>query len=62
MQFAEGEGFDHVHFHVVPRTDAWPDNLQGARVFNGLGKKDFRPLGPDVTGPIAEAIKAILQK
>ena len=33
MCFAEGEGFHHVHFHVVPRPVDLPDDLKGPRIF-----------------------------
>lgn len=41
-QFAEGEGFAHVHFHVVPRPPDLPAELRGPRVF-GLLNPDDRP-------------------
>ena len=33
MCFAEGEGFQHVHFHVVPKPFDLPAELKGPRVF-----------------------------
>jgi diadenosine tetraphosphate (Ap4A) HIT family hydrolase len=33
MCFAEGEGFHHVHFHVVPRPVDLPTDLTGPRIF-----------------------------
>jgi diadenosine tetraphosphate (Ap4A) HIT family hydrolase len=33
MCFAEGEGFHHVHFHVVPKPADLPAELRGPRVF-----------------------------
>ena len=33
MCFAEGEGFHHVHFHVVPKPADLPAELKGPRVF-----------------------------
>jgi diadenosine tetraphosphate (Ap4A) HIT family hydrolase len=32
-QFAEKEGFSHVHFHVVPRSPDLPRELRGPRIF-----------------------------
>jgi diadenosine tetraphosphate (Ap4A) HIT family hydrolase len=32
-QFAEAAGFEHVHFHVVPRMPDLPEELRGPRVF-----------------------------
>jgi diadenosine tetraphosphate (Ap4A) HIT family hydrolase len=36
MCFAEGEGFHHVHIHVVPRAFDLPAELKGPRVFGYL--------------------------
>jgi hypothetical protein len=33
MCFAEGQGFHHVHIHVVPRPVDLPAELTGPRVF-----------------------------
>jgi diadenosine tetraphosphate (Ap4A) HIT family hydrolase len=33
MMFAEKAGFTHVHFHVVPRMDDFPDDRVGPGVF-----------------------------
>ncbi len=35
-QFSEGAGFEHVHFHVVPRMADLPDEARGPRVFGLL--------------------------
>lgn len=37
VQFAEKEGFAHVHFHVVPRMPDLPDDRRGPAVFGYLG-------------------------
>ena len=36
--FGEGEGFEHIHFHVVPRPPDLPAELRGPKVF-GLWAK-----------------------
>ena len=36
VQFAEAEGFGHVHFHVVPRMASFTDDERGPNVFNFL--------------------------
>ncbi len=43
VQFAEGDGFNHVHFHVIARLPAWPESLKGASVFSGAGKRWIHP-------------------
>ncbi|MFC8591464.1 HIT family protein [Streptomyces atroolivaceus] len=36
VQFAEAEGFAHVHFHIVPRTADLPQEQRGPGVFELL--------------------------
>jgi diadenosine tetraphosphate (Ap4A) HIT family hydrolase len=36
MCFAEGEGFQHVHIHVVPKPIDLPDEVKGPRIFARL--------------------------
>jgi TnpA family transposase len=35
--FAEAEGFAHVHFHVIPRMPDQAEDIRGPRVFQLLG-------------------------
>ena len=35
--FAEAEGFQHIHFHIIPRQPALTAELRGPRVFGLLG-------------------------
>ena len=35
--FAEAEGFQHVHFHVIPRMGDLNPDLRGRRIFGLLG-------------------------
>jgi diadenosine tetraphosphate (Ap4A) HIT family hydrolase len=39
-QFAEAEGFAHVHFHVVPRMPDLPGEWRGPKVFGLLGRAE----------------------
>lgn len=43
MQFAEGEGFHHVHFHLVARAAEWRSEWKGPLVFSALGSDDQSP-------------------
>ena len=36
VQFAEQAGFEHVHFHLVPRMPGLPDTHRGRNVFQYL--------------------------
>lgn len=40
MQFAEAEGFAHLHVHVVPRAADHPVDAKGPRVFTFLSDDD----------------------
>jgi diadenosine tetraphosphate (Ap4A) HIT family hydrolase len=46
VQFAEAEGFAHVHFHIIPRLHDQPADRHGPRVFSYL------------TGPQDEHVEA----
>ena len=37
MQFGEGEGFGHLHVHLVPRMPHIPEGLKGPAVFGYQG-------------------------
>lgn len=60
MQFAEGEGFNHVHFHIIARLPDWPTALKGPQVFSGLGNKVDDPLSSEVVTPLALEIQEYL--
>jgi len=47
MCFAEGEGFHHVHLHVVPRLENFPDELKGPRVFALLMVDEQHAIPPE---------------
>lgn len=36
VQFAEGENFHHVHFHLVAKPANLPDEMKGPRIFKML--------------------------
>ncbi|MEO6077440.1 MAG: HIT family protein [Candidatus Andersenbacteria bacterium] len=35
-QFAEKEGFQHIHFHIIPRMDTILDDYKGPNIFKHL--------------------------
>lgn len=61
MQFAEKEGFAHVHFHVVPRMPDLPDDRRGPAIFGYLGAAEGQRLDEAHQDEIAEAIRAQLE-
>jgi hypothetical protein len=52
-QFAEAEGFAHVHFHIVPRPVDLSSDLWGPRIFRLLGADDCSRIGVQATDEIA---------
>lgn len=58
MQFAEGEGFHHVHFHVVARLRDWPDALKGPKVFRAMDAAYGEPLSAEELAPFAHEFRA----
>ncbi|MGW4941733.1 HIT family protein [Actinoplanes sp. NPDC004185] len=61
MQFAEKDGFAHVHFHVVPRMPDLPVERRGPGIFRYLtpGSTDDR-LAEEQRDDLALAIRAAL--
>lgn len=56
IQFAETEGFSHVHFHIVPRMSDLPEELRGPRVFGLLGVSEDERVGSDKMDALAAAL------
>jgi diadenosine tetraphosphate (Ap4A) HIT family hydrolase len=57
-QFAEQEGFEHVHFHIVPRSADHPSELRGPRVFGLLGAE--HPVGDEEMDELSLRIAGFL--
>jgi diadenosine tetraphosphate (Ap4A) HIT family hydrolase len=55
MMFAEKAGFAHVHFHVVPRMDDFPEDRVGPGVFGYLRET---PLAEDRRDELAAEIRS----
>lgn len=51
-QFAETEGFNHVHFHIIPRMAGLTENLRGPKVFDLLWQPEPADIG-DLTAALA---------
>jgi diadenosine tetraphosphate (Ap4A) HIT family hydrolase len=60
--FAEAEGFDHVHFHVVPRIDWFTQADLGPNVFHFLEEGDQVPAVEKerLAAELGDAIRASL--
>jgi diadenosine tetraphosphate (Ap4A) HIT family hydrolase len=60
LQLAEGQGFHHVHFHIIARLPEWPETLRGPRVFAGLGEQVVNPLSSEELTALALQIRDYL--
>jgi diadenosine tetraphosphate (Ap4A) HIT family hydrolase len=60
-QFAEAEGYSHVHFHIVPRKANLADELTGPRIFGLLGATGPAALTDERMDEIANAIRGALE-
>lgn len=58
VQFAEQQGFHHVHFHLVPRAADLPDDRRGPAVFGYLGAGDDLRLSDAAMDDVALALRA----
>jgi diadenosine tetraphosphate (Ap4A) HIT family hydrolase len=59
-QFAEADGFAHVHFHIVPRPPDLARELRGPRIFQLLGVADEAQVGDDEMNRLAAELAAQL--
>lgn len=60
MQFAEMEGFSHVHFHIVPRMADLSPDLRGPKVFGLMGDKRPDILTRDEMDTISARLSELL--
>ena len=59
--FAEGKGFNHIHFHIVARPEEVPEDARGPKVFSLLGQTAPRPLSPEVVQALCVQLKEDLR-
>ena len=55
--YAEQPGFEHVHFHVVPRAADLPDDLRGAGSFELLCVDGSRAADPQAVRAFCERLR-----
>jgi diadenosine tetraphosphate (Ap4A) HIT family hydrolase len=60
-QFAEAEGFSHVHFHVVPRQLDLAPELRGPRVFQLLGAAGRQQVSDERVAEVSVALAGALR-
>ncbi|MEU0517739.1 HIT family protein [Streptosporangium sp. NPDC006007] len=61
-QFAEQEGFSHLHFHIVPRMRDLPDDLRGPKVFGLLGRTGADRVHADQMDETATRLSRLLHQ
>lgn len=62
VQFAEQEGFGHVHFHVVPRMTDIPDDRRGPAVFQYLNPPPEQRIDDAQRDDLATTLRAQLDR
>lgn len=60
MQFAEADGFAHLHVHLVPRMDWFGESETGPRVFSLLGQPPDRALSYERRCDLAAALNRLM--
>jgi diadenosine tetraphosphate (Ap4A) HIT family hydrolase len=60
VQFAEAEGFAHVHFHIVPRMADLPPEQRGPGVFGLLGRPEPEHVTADQADHMAHSLRVRL--
>jgi diadenosine tetraphosphate (Ap4A) HIT family hydrolase len=60
LQLAESEGFNHVHFHVVPRGADLPDAYRGPGIFGLLGNPELAEVTPERQDELSLELRAHL--
>jgi len=60
VQFAEAEGFAHVHFHIVPRMPGLPAEHRGPGVFALLRRPEPERVTPEQADAMALALRTHL--
>jgi diadenosine tetraphosphate (Ap4A) HIT family hydrolase len=61
VQFAEADGFAHVHFHVIPRAADLPAEARGPRIFGLLNPGPDRAIPVDRIDEVSSALAARLR-
>ncbi len=59
--FAEAEGFEHLHVHVVPRVPDLPDDRRGPQIFEYLSTDESAWLPEPERDRLARAVSAALR-
>jgi diadenosine tetraphosphate (Ap4A) HIT family hydrolase len=58
--FAEAEGFQHLHVHVIPRAKELPEERRGPGIF--IRHPDDTPISPQEMDRIADDLRPLLAR
>ncbi|MEV5783735.1 HIT family protein [Streptomyces sp. NPDC052287] len=61
VQFAEAQGFAHVHFHIVPRMEDLQPEHRGPGIFELLRRPEQERVSADQADQIAHSLRAQLR-
>lgn len=62
VQFAEAEGFAHVHFHIIPRLPDHPQDRRGPAAFSYLSGPAHEQVPAQRMDSIGESLRRALQR
>lgn len=62
MQFAEADGFSHLHVHLVPRAADLPATLKGPAIFGYLTDDEGDALSQDERDALAGRLQQVLAR
>jgi diadenosine tetraphosphate (Ap4A) HIT family hydrolase len=57
MCLAEGEGFKHIHFHVIAKPKDLAPELRGAKIFALLKAQPNEAISPEIVKEFCEKLK-----
>jgi diadenosine tetraphosphate (Ap4A) HIT family hydrolase len=60
VQFAEAEGFAHVHFHIVPRAMTHPHDRRGPAAFSYLSRPQHEQVTTRQMDTLGESLRRAL--
>jgi diadenosine tetraphosphate (Ap4A) HIT family hydrolase len=57
--FGDKEGFNHVHFHIIPKARNLPEGLRGTKVFAAINVAESEAIPRDEIGAFCEKLRGV---